>query len=536
MSSKRFDNVVILAFVVLTTLAIYLCTLTRGPSFGDYGEFQTVPYVLGITHPTGYPTFTLIAQAFRLIPAGSPAVKINFMTALFGVLSVFLLYEIMMQLTYDPISSSTAALTLAFTSIFWENSIHAEVGTLNSFFLSSNLLLILLWRKNKENSKLLYTLSLTFGLGLGNHMSLLLYAPILALMILCTDIKILVSKKLVYMLVFFIVGCSVYLYIIIRDTPETRMNYLYIHRFDYSKNTLQDRFDRMLWLIQGKQYNAIESTYAVFTSPPDYQGILSSLKELTNQITWFGAVLAIIGIFQLIHRDGVMLGATGLIFLLTILRFGMNLHEVWSIPVLLVSSMWIGFGVNSLRRRDDTILLVIIAIVALTFLSGSLPLFRGKPDYDFKENLKEALVSVETAGESRSCDWSMLQDIWVCEQTSNTVERSIQIVDGETISCIWAHPIQDGVVKITYPATPKGNKIKVRAFFPNSGRGCADETPVNLRVRVHEEPEVTMSVNKLKPSSEVTIQLNNGKSMTAEFMVETLNARCKHYCFDAQIY
>ena len=44
-----------------------------GIAFGDWGEMQTVPHVLGVAHPTGYPTYILLAWLAELVPLGSIA-------------------------------------------------------------------------------------------------------------------------------------------------------------------------------------------------------------------------------------------------------------------------------------------------------------------------------------------------------------------------------------------------------------------------------------------------------------------------------
>ena len=38
-------------------------------AFDDWGEMQTVPWVLGIPHPTGYPTYVMAAWLFEQLPA-----------------------------------------------------------------------------------------------------------------------------------------------------------------------------------------------------------------------------------------------------------------------------------------------------------------------------------------------------------------------------------------------------------------------------------------------------------------------------------
>ena len=61
------------AMVTLVALGLYLATLMPGMAFDDWGEMQSVPHVLGVAHPTGYPTYLLTAWLFELLPIGSVA-------------------------------------------------------------------------------------------------------------------------------------------------------------------------------------------------------------------------------------------------------------------------------------------------------------------------------------------------------------------------------------------------------------------------------------------------------------------------------
>lgn len=55
---------------------------------GDAGEFQFVPWVLGIAHHTGYPLYTLLGWAWAHLPLGSIARRMNLLSAVFGAISV----------------------------------------------------------------------------------------------------------------------------------------------------------------------------------------------------------------------------------------------------------------------------------------------------------------------------------------------------------------------------------------------------------------------------------------------------------------
>lgn len=76
----------------LISFIVYLLTLAPTVYWGDSGELITVAYTLGIAHPSGYPTYTLLGHLFTYIPFGSIAWRVNLMSAVFASLAVMLLY------------------------------------------------------------------------------------------------------------------------------------------------------------------------------------------------------------------------------------------------------------------------------------------------------------------------------------------------------------------------------------------------------------------------------------------------------------
>ena len=53
-----------------------------GVAFADWGEMQVVPHVLGVAHPTGYPSYILLAWLAQLAPLGSVAFRANLLSAI----------------------------------------------------------------------------------------------------------------------------------------------------------------------------------------------------------------------------------------------------------------------------------------------------------------------------------------------------------------------------------------------------------------------------------------------------------------------
>src|SRR4030067_3268622 len=69
---------------LLLPLVVYSLTLSPAVSFIDSGELAVVCYTLGISHPTGYPLYTLLGKIFSGLPVGTVIVRLNFLSALFA--------------------------------------------------------------------------------------------------------------------------------------------------------------------------------------------------------------------------------------------------------------------------------------------------------------------------------------------------------------------------------------------------------------------------------------------------------------------
>ena len=189
---RRMHILLQVATLFIPTLLLYSLTLapsiTLSHSGGDGAELATAAHTLGIAHPSGYPTYLVIAKAFTLIvPWGEHALKLNFLSAVLGSSTVVLVYNIGLLATtktflvhriggnYYSVSAYVGAMCLAVAPIFWSQSIITEVHTLNTFFLALITFLLLRWNATKgEPSYLLPLSSLALGIGLGNHMTLLL--------------------------------------------------------------------------------------------------------------------------------------------------------------------------------------------------------------------------------------------------------------------------------------------------------------------------------------------------------------------------
>ena len=164
-------------------LVIYGRTVAPGLLPGDGGEFQTLVYLLGNTHPTGYPVYLALARLFALMPLGELAYRVNLFSAVMGALTVSGVYLCGKLLTGYRAISAAGALTLAVSATLWSQSLIAEVYTAGAAFLVF-ILLALLWWDMTNSTWALFAAGLLGGLSIGVHMSVALLAPAVLLFLL----------------------------------------------------------------------------------------------------------------------------------------------------------------------------------------------------------------------------------------------------------------------------------------------------------------------------------------------------------------
>jgi hypothetical protein len=163
--------------------ALYVRTLAPGLLPGDSGEFQALAYLLGDTHPTGYPVYLLLAKPLTWLPLGDVAYRVNLFSAVMAALTVAGIYLAGRLLTGYRGPALLGALILAVSPTFWSQALIAEVYTPGAAFFIAVLLMLLLWNGTGE-ARYLFASGVLGGLSVGVHMSGLLLAPAAGLFLL----------------------------------------------------------------------------------------------------------------------------------------------------------------------------------------------------------------------------------------------------------------------------------------------------------------------------------------------------------------
>jgi hypothetical protein len=174
-----------LALAVALPLLVYACTLAPGLTWShhgaDGGDLITAAHTLGVPHPPGYPTYTLLAWLFTRLPWGNVAWRVNLLSSLCTAAAAAFIYRAVTRLSTARgapviVAALTAAWGYAFAPLVWSQALIAEVYAVAGLWTA-----LLLERGSAElTDRSAFFLGLLFSLGLGVHLTLLFLAPLVA--------------------------------------------------------------------------------------------------------------------------------------------------------------------------------------------------------------------------------------------------------------------------------------------------------------------------------------------------------------------
>ena len=169
------------AFIV--PFAIYVSSLPTQVAYWDTAEMQTVPYILGISHPTGFPTFVFTGWfVSHIVPFGSVAWRLNLMTAAAMALAAYWVYRVVVELDGKRALGALAAILFAVGEVAWTRGSRTEVHAFALLFEAITIYSLLRWRRTGEERSLLGA-ALAYGCALATHGVVTLIAPGIAILL-----------------------------------------------------------------------------------------------------------------------------------------------------------------------------------------------------------------------------------------------------------------------------------------------------------------------------------------------------------------
>lgn len=420
------------AGVTLFVFVLYLRTLAPTvlyydrPSMFDSAMLQAEASVLGIGHPTGYPTYMMLTHLFTYLPFGDVAYRTNLASAVYGVAAVAMVYIIGLRLSRRVVAAATGALALGLSETFWSQAVIAEVYTLDVLLVTLTLFTLLVWRDSGKDRYLLLSAFLT-GLSLTHHLTSALLIPAgLAFVYLANKRGFPKARLLLKGAGCFLLGLIPYLYLPIRAFMDAPLN-------ESDPSTL----GRFLLLITGGSYVLVplEKNIQYIASILELEDFSSRmLLYWENLFGLFPLVLVLAGALGLLHLLSTDRAATvllGTLFLGSLLHvflyieIGVEDFYVFFIPAHLILCLWISVGLGAMLRSVEELkvkfsavkkafLVALSALVLIFPLMGIEHTYRAQDrsqDYNGRRIVEAVAQNVEqgaTVLHHRSSLWYMV--------------------------------------------------------------------------------------------------------------------------------
>jgi hypothetical protein len=348
--------------IFIATFALYLVSMPKTVALEDDSIFILSGFFNGVSHPPGYPLYTVILNLFSKIPIGDIPARSHASSAFFAALSCCVLFSIFNLVNLKREFSALVVIAFSLSATFWSQSIIAEVYTLNAFLNLCMLFYALkinfgsnqLANEASHQSKNFFLFFIFLGLAGANHWPLtVLAAPGYILLIAKPFIGLENKVKVVLPGVFIVFISYLYLYFNSQSSP--------VISFSGKINGFKELID----FILRSYYVSVDNS-----STAGWQDKLQFARDLIIQIIRELNVLLLfsaLGFYRLLKSPGFRLIGLAILWiflsnsllLLLLLNFDyeyfytvtFKVYTIVSISVLFVVA---GIGMSIESSRADT--------------------------------------------------------------------------------------------------------------------------------------------------------------------------------------
>jgi len=378
----------------------------------DSGELAAVCANLGIAHPTGYPLYTLLGRLFVLLPPKDIIFEVNLLSLLFVCLTNLTVFFVILKImkTQSDIKIWVALLTaliFSFTPTLWSQATCNEVYSLNTFFYSLIIILILIWAERFQvvrGSNLLYLLIFIYGLSFGNHMLTVLLLPAIFFMLLSHEGKALFQpQRMLLAILFFLLGLSIYLYLPIRSSQDTLLN--------WGNPESWAAFKRH---VSGWQYKVWMFTQSTEKLVLNFQNFV---KLFSRQFPFYFLPFSFLGIYRLfIHCRKVLIFFLILFFAHIIYGINYDIPDIhpYFLGSFLINAIFMGNGFFFAFEKLQKIKLHKVISLGIIFSFVLFPIATLKKNYFEQDKSRNYLAYHLTSNILRSMkkDGLILTNVW----------------------------------------------------------------------------------------------------------------------------
>ena len=205
----------------LVSLIVYMLTLARDAVIGESARLIVQHTGLDPFPPLSHAVWGSLAQSVSILSGSFAVVILNLLSAVFGALSVYLLYNLVVRIPHDrtaeeaeskfpaapvqALSGLVAALVLAFCAPFWIVSTRAHTASFDVFLLLLVTWFLVRFLETKRFGYL-WVFMFLYGLGFTEFATFIVLSPVYALCVLYaiwrSGVRKMVRPILISLLVF----------------------------------------------------------------------------------------------------------------------------------------------------------------------------------------------------------------------------------------------------------------------------------------------------------------------------------------------
>jgi len=352
-------------------------SLTWAHQGADGGDLIAAAMTWGVPHPSGYPTYCLLARLFAILPLEPIARRFNWFSAVAMAAAASVLYLAILRAwqrlgqrvdTVYGVMAMLAAMAWGSGYVVWSQAIIAEVYALTALFAALWLYLAL------EARTPLHWIALgaALGAGLGSHLALLWLLPAVAALV-WRQANL---RSLSLGLAGFAVGISVYLYLPLaaRRNPPVSWG-------------AAESWGGFWWLVSGALYRGYLFGLPLAELPARLQGWLS---VWVREVHPLGLALLFLGARSWLHRRAYALSIALAWSILAVSAFAIGYATadsyIYLVLAFLPATFWIAQGAAYLAqilnaRYARWLVVGLLAIVPLWSMARNLPALNLRHDH-----------------------------------------------------------------------------------------------------------------------------------------------------------
>ncbi|MFN2460849.1 MAG: protein O-mannosyl-transferase family [Candidatus Velthaea sp.] len=379
---------------------LYVWSLPPGLGWWDTAEYQTVPYIAGILHPTGFPAYTIAGWLFsHVFIAGNVAWRMSVMSALCVSSAAALLFDCARRSGASWAAAAAAAAVFVTSDIMWVHATRAGVESLTLLFGALALTNALAWHGTRAGAHFVRA-GLFAGLAVATHPIAIWFLPGMAILV-CTARRPWQLRALAAAVAAFVAGLGFYAYLPLRsaavtaahlDPAATILGVVGQPFWDYDHPATAAGFMR---LVSGADFGAGGTlrTLADAGRIPAY--VVRFGAVIAAHIGWIGAFAAAGGVIANAPHRPIVLGliATAFLVIPFSLSYGVLVDaDKYYLLLVWIAALFAALGASAVPRLGPLPAMLLAAAAGFNFHNNA-HLFEQRAEHNGAMVVADALAA-----------------------------------------------------------------------------------------------------------------------------------------------